>query len=108
MEGGNTMTTDDTALSTQDVSDAVKRMLIAESRITLDPAPLRDDEPLVGPVLNVSSFGFIGMLIRLEDELGVDLPDNLFVNHTFTTVADIVTIVAEGADRHHAKSAQET
>ena len=101
------MTAETTALSKRDVSDAVKRMLIAESRIMLDPAALPDDEPLVGPVLNVSSFGFIGMLIRLEDELGVDLPDDLFVDHTFATVADIVTIVAKGADRHHAKSAKE-
>jgi acyl carrier protein len=95
------MTVENTEVSKVDVSDTVKRMLIAESRITLNPAALSDDEPLVGPVLNVSSFGFIGMLIRLEDELGVDLPDDLFVNHTFTTVADIVTIVAKGADRNH-------
>jgi acyl carrier protein len=34
------------------------------------------------------------MLVRLEDELDVTLPDNLFVNQTFTTVADLVDVVA--------------
>ncbi|WP_382464726.1 acyl carrier protein [Streptomyces noursei] len=79
------------------VATIVKRMLIAESRLTMEPAELRDDEPLTGQVLNVSSFGFVGMFIRLEDELGVELPDDLFIDRVFTTVNDIVNVVSEAA-----------
>ncbi|WNV85124.1 acyl carrier protein [Umezawaea sp. Da 62-37] len=75
------------------VSDAVKRMVIAESRISLDPGSLREDEPLNGRVLRVTSVGFLSMLIRLEDELDVVLPDDLFAGRTFHTVADLVDVV---------------
>jgi len=81
-----------------EVTTVVKRMLIDDSRIKMDPADLRDDEPLKGATLNVSSLGFVGMLVRLEDELEVELPDNLFVDRTFSTVSDVVEIVAEAAE----------
>jgi acyl carrier protein len=72
---------------------AVKQVLLAESRLRMDPADLRDDEPLNGGLLRVTSMGFLGMLIRLEDVLGVELPDDVFVGRTFTTVADMVQAV---------------
>ncbi|MBO2450265.1 hypothetical protein J4573_24405 [Actinomadura barringtoniae] len=88
-----------TATNDQTVTTAVKRLLIAESRLTMDPAELRDDEPLKGDVLNVSSLGFVGMFVRLEDELDVELPDDLFNGRTFTTVDDMVAVVAEATGR---------
>ncbi|MBO2461099.1 acyl carrier protein [Actinomadura violacea] len=94
------MTTDDqTAPSSGEVATAVKRMLIAESRLSMDPAELAGDEPLKGDVLNVSSLGFVGMFVRLEDELDVELPDDLFNGRTFTTVDDMVEVVAAAAGR---------
>jgi acyl carrier protein len=93
------MTTNN-VLTLGEVSTAVKLMLIAESRSSVDPAELSDDEPLKGAVLNVSSLGFVGVLVRLEDQLGVDLPDNLFAERTFSIVRDIVDIVAEAANSH--------
>lgn len=80
-----------------DVIDAVKRVAIAESRLSVGPLALADDEPLNGPLLTVTSFGFLGMLMQLEDEVGVELPDDLFVGRSFTTVADLVDVVATAA-----------
>lgn len=94
------MTTADSATATRaEAAAIVKRMLITESRITMDPEALSGGEPLTGPVLNVSSFGFVGMFIRLEDELGVELPDDLFIDRVFTTVDDVVTVVADAVAR---------
>lgn len=81
------------------VVDAVKRLAIIESRLSLHPTDLADDEPLGGPLLKVSSLGFLGMLMQLEDEVGVALPDDLFVGRRFDTVADIVAVVTAAADR---------
>lgn len=85
------------SVSPDQVSTAVKRILIDESRIRIEPAELKDNEPLKGSVLNVNSLGFVGVLVRLEDELGVELPDNLFTGRTFTTVEDIVAVVSTAA-----------
>jgi acyl carrier protein len=93
------MTTNKSAAPPEQVATAVKRMLIDESRISMDPADLSDQEPLQGSMLNVSSLGFVGMLVRLEDELDVELSDDLFVDRTFTTVADIVDVVAQAVEQ---------
>jgi acyl carrier protein len=79
------------------ISIAVKRMLILESRLSMPPEQLPDSEPLNGGLLSINSLGFVGMLIRLEDELDVTLPDDLFIGQAFRTVADLVRVVALGA-----------
>jgi acyl carrier protein len=81
------------------VTGAVKRLLITESRLSVAPAQVADDEPLAGPLLSVNSLGFVGVLIALEDELGLTLPDDLFVGRTFTTVADVVDMVMGSVPR---------
>ena len=77
-----------------EISSAVKRLVALESRLSIDPDGIAESEPLNGRLLKINSLGFLGMLVRLEDELDVTLPDNLFVNQTFTTVADLVDVVA--------------
>ncbi|MEV0704760.1 acyl carrier protein [Saccharopolyspora sp. NPDC050389] len=86
------------ALDRAAVADAVKRVVIAESRISLRPAQIPDDEPLNGDRLTVNSLGFVGMLVRLEDELGIELSDDLFVGRQFRTVNDLINVVAEAGE----------
>jgi len=80
------------------VAAAVKRVVLAESRLAVAPESIPDDEPLNGKLLRVNSLGFVGILIVLEDELGCVLPDDLFVARTFETVGDLVDVVAAGAE----------
>jgi acyl carrier protein len=86
------------------LDEAVKRVAIAESRLSIDPSRVPDDEPLSGPLLRVSSLGFLGMLMRLEDECGVRLPDDMFVGRSFRTVADLADVVAQAAGLAEAAS----
>jgi acyl carrier protein len=78
---------------TDAVALAVKRLVVKESRLSIDPETVADDELLNGPLLHVTSIGFLGMLVQLEDDLGVTLPDDLFAGRTFTTVADLVDLI---------------
>ena len=81
------------------VSSAVKRMVARESRLSIDPDRIADDEPLDGPLLRVTSVGLLGMLIRLEDDLSLTLPDDLFVGRVMYTVDDLVDVVASVENR---------
>jgi acyl carrier protein len=85
------------SLRRADVLESVKRMMISESRLSMSPDQVADDEPLNGALLRVNSLGFVGVLMRLEDELGVTLADDLFVGRSFTTVAEVVDVVMGGA-----------
>src|SRR5690349_10095209 len=75
------------------VLGAVKQILVRESRLSVDPDSIPDDEPLDGQLLRVTSFGLLGMLIRLEDQLDVTLPDDLFAGRVVRTVADFAAVV---------------
>jgi len=86
-------------LSAATVNLTVKRVVVRESRLSIDPSQVADDEPLRGELLHVTSVGLLGMLVRLEDELGVTLPDDLFAGRSFHTVADLVEVVTSGARR---------
>jgi acyl carrier protein len=72
---------------------AVKRIVVRDSRLSIDPAGVADAEPLDGELLRVTSVGLLGMLIRLEDELDVTLPDDLFAGRVIRTVADLADVV---------------
>jgi acyl carrier protein len=80
------------------VAEAVKRVVISESRLSLAPHEITEQEPLVGELLRVNSLGFVGMLVRIEDELAVMLPDDLFVGRSFKTVADLIDVVMVAAE----------
>jgi acyl carrier protein len=88
-----------TATDRQRVSAAVKRLVARESRLSIDPDRIPGHEPLDGPLLRVTSVGLLGMLIRLEDELSLTLPDDVFVGRILYTVDDIVDIVAGVGNR---------
>ncbi|WFE41155.1 acyl carrier protein [Micromonospora sp. WMMD998] len=75
------------------VATVVKNVVVAESRLSIPPESIADDELLVGDLLNVNSLGFVGMLVRIEDELDTTLPDDLFVGRSFRTVGDLVDVV---------------
>ncbi|KVG73582.1 acyl carrier protein [Burkholderia ubonensis] len=82
-----------TPLDRDRVAHAIKKLVVADSRLQIDPGTVTDDELLNGPLLRINSLGFVGMLIRLEDELDITLPDDLFVGRTFNTVADLIDVV---------------
>jgi acyl carrier protein len=80
------------------VSLAIKRLVVRQSRLSIDPASVADDELLNGALLHVTSVGFLGMLVQLEDELGVLLPDDLFIGRAFNTVADLIDVIISAPD----------
>jgi acyl carrier protein len=86
-----------TPLDADAVGTAVRTVLAAESRLALPPEDLAGDEPLNGDLLRITSMGFLGMLMRLEDLLGITLGDDLFVGKSFTVVDDVVDAVLRSA-----------
>lgn len=81
------------ALDRAAVAEAVKRMVITESRLSIGTAAIGEDEPLNGELLMVNSLGFLGILMRLEDDLDIVLPDDLFVGRSFTVVRDLIDTI---------------
>jgi acyl carrier protein len=82
-----------TALESADVINCVKRIVISESRLSLGVDELSEDTALQGDVLRIGSLALLGMIVKLEDELDVILPDNLLVGRSFHTLRDVTVVV---------------
>jgi acyl carrier protein len=80
-------------LSRPTVLDTVRSIVVRESRLSVDPASIDAAEPLDGELLRVTSVGLLGMMIRLEEDLGMTLPDDLFAGRVIRTVGDLVAVV---------------
>lgn len=80
------------------ISQAVKRIVVAESHLSIAPEVVSEDEPLNGTLLRINSLSFVGMLVQVEDDLNVVLADDLFVGRSFATVADLVDVVEDGCE----------
>jgi acyl carrier protein len=78
-----------TWLDRDDIVRTVKQVLIQEARVNIAPDMLADDEPLNAETLRITSLSFIGIVLALEEELGIHLEDELFMKTRFTTVEDL-------------------
>ncbi|MDG4809354.1 acyl carrier protein [Micromonospora sp. WMMD1120] len=79
------------------VADTVKRLAIAHSKLTISTDGITEAEPLAGPLLDVTSLGLLTVLLKIEEELGVTLPDDLFSAPLPRTVGDLVDLVQRAA-----------
>lgn len=85
-------------LDQDNVIATVKHIVVTEARAAVEPSAVPDDEPLAGPLLNVSSMGLLGILTRIEDEFGSAVPDDLFAGRSLKTVRDLVELVSLPAE----------
>lgn len=80
-------------LSRVEIAQHVKRILIQEARINLQPEQLAEDEPLNGELLRITSLSFLGMIMTLEDELAITMADELFMKTQFGNVGDLISFI---------------
>lgn len=84
-------------LSRETVVDAVRKLVVADSGQPIAPAAVAENEPLDGKLLRLASIDVVWLLVRLENDLAVRLPNDIFVGRRFRTVADFADAVLAGA-----------
>ncbi|MGF7235296.1 MAG: phosphopantetheine-binding protein [Frankia sp.] len=81
-------------------TEVVRRVFGRELDLPPDSAALDATEPLVSDRLKFSSFSFVRAVIAVEDEVGVELADDVFMAvHRNGTVGDVTRVVADALDR---------
>jgi acyl carrier protein len=88
---------EDNDVTNDDVATKVVRRVFAEQLgLTADSEVLAPEEPLISGRLGFSSFSFVRAVIAVEDEVGVELADEVFMTvHRNGTIGDIARVVAE-------------
>lgn len=83
---------------TIDVDLVIRRVLSEHAKLVVDIGEVRDDDDLQR--LGMSSHALVSVMLGLEDDLGVEFPDEMLDKATFASVATIRDAVVSLASRN--------
>lgn len=78
------------------LSDVIREVIAHNARLVIAAEDIADDDDLHR--LGLSSQGLVAVMLGLEDELGVQFPDEVLSKDTFSSIASIRDTLARIAD----------
>ena len=75
------------------MDESIRSILVQHGRLSVDATKLRDDDDLYR--VGLTSHGTVNVMLALEDEFEIEIPDNLLRKSTFQSVASIRAAVLE-------------
>lgn len=79
------------------MQDQIKQILTQNGRLAVPVENLADDADLFAAGLN--SLAIVNVLMSIEEEFDIELPDELLSRRTFASIASITRVVAELTER---------
>ncbi len=74
-------------MDAKDLSAAIRDVLAEHGRLAADPSNVNDDADLYA--LGLASHATVNVVLALEDTLDIEIPDELLVKSTFSSIASI-------------------
>lgn len=78
-----------------DLLDRVKALIVRQLRLELDPRDIDPDAPLFGEGLGLDSIDALELVVGLEQEFGIRIPDADVGKRVFASARAIASYVAE-------------
>ncbi len=75
------------------MDESIRSILADYGRLSVDATELRDDDDLYR--VGLTSHSTVNVMLALEDEFEIEIPDNLLRKNTFQSVANIRAAVLE-------------
>ena len=82
-----------------DVLGAIRRLLIDRLRVQREPEEIDPDTPLFGTGLGLDSIDAVELIVHLEGDFGVRLPNDITGRAEMRTVNSLVDLVLTVGDR---------
>ncbi len=79
------------------MQDQIKQILTQNGRLAVPVENLADDADLFAAGLD--SLAIVNVLMSIEEEFDIELPDELLSRRTFASIASITRVVAELTER---------
>ncbi|MBI5180471.1 MAG: acyl carrier protein [Nitrospirae bacterium] len=77
----------------QSLNDKVKDLIIRRLKLTIDSKTIKDDAPLFGEGLGLDSIDALELVVGLEQEFGISIPDEDVGREAFASVNALVAYI---------------
>jgi acyl carrier protein len=75
------------------MDEAIRSILAEHGRLSVDTSDLREDDDLYR--IGLTSHGTVNVMLAIEDEFEIEIPDTLMRKSTFQSIASIRAAVVE-------------
>ncbi len=80
-----------------EVKDRLKKLIIQRLKLQMDPNSIDDDAPLFGEGLGLDSIDALELVVGLEQEFGVQVPDEAVGREAFASINALAEFVLKNS-----------
>lgn len=80
-----------------EVKDRLKKLLVERLKLQVDPAQIDDNAPLFGEGLGLDSIDALELVVGLEQEFGVQVPDEAVGREAFASINALAEFVVKNS-----------
>ncbi len=80
-----------------DVKVRLKKLIIQRLKLQMEPDSISDDAPLFGEGLGLDSIDALELVVGLEQEFGVQVPDEAVGREAFASINALARFVLENS-----------
>jgi len=80
-----------------EVKDRLKKLIILRLKLQMEPEAIDDDAPLFGEGLGLDSIDALELVVGLEQEFGVQVPDEAVGREAFASINALAEFVLKNS-----------
>ena len=80
-----------------EVKERLKKLLVERLKLQVDPAQIDDNAPLFGEGLGLDSIDALELVVGLEQEFGVQVPDEAVGREAFASINALAEFVVKNS-----------
>jgi acyl carrier protein len=80
-----------------EVKDRLKKLIIQRLKLQMEPESIDDDAPLFGEGLGLDSIDALELVVGLEQEFGVQVPDEAVGREAFASINALAEFVLKNS-----------
>ena len=80
-----------------EVKDRLKKLIIQRLKLQMEPEAIDDDAPLFGEGLGLDSIDALELVVGLEQEFGVQVPDEAVGREAFASINALAEFVLKNS-----------
>ncbi|HEY3346099.1 MAG TPA: phosphopantetheine-binding protein [Nitrospirota bacterium] len=84
-------------VETLEVRDRVKKLLVERLKLKINPAEIDEDAPLFGEGLGLDSIDALELVVGLEQEFGVNVPDEAVGREAFGSISALADFIMKNS-----------